>query len=392
MSSKIISNNRLINILSLFISLVVMHKTLGFIGHLSTSYYFAFFLLVSIILIFLDTPRINITLTCFFIYIAWALLILNPPSVFSPWPRYLLFVTVLAIASPIFKSNKLRLIRQNCLRFILTMCVIISVISFFCYFAGLNFMRYTADIEFSERGGLFGGLTEHSIILGIVSGISICFLAYKGLTLNWRWFILSLPCIGSLLFSASRGALVATIIGLLTITIVTHKLRMSIVKIRRVLLIAVVAMGFIVGYTDMMSGIQYKMSNRDSSSMLSSREEKLNYRIEEFKSSPIIGIGFSTISIDGGDDYNSMTGTIEPGSSWFALLSMTGIVGTLLFIFIYIKCYIVQIANKSPFSILLLGLLSFFVFSMFSEGYIFAAGSPLCFLLWLVIGCSIDNN
>ena len=392
MSSIVIRDNILLRLLSLLISFLVIHKMLGFIGHLPTFYYGALLVCASLVLVFSGPPRFNTLVLFFVIYIGFCLLILNPPAIFSPWLRYGLFVSIMTIASPLLQSKKFRFVRRACLMNILYASVIISVLSFFCYFLGVNFMTYTADIEYSDRGGLFSGLTNHSIVLGITSGIAICLLTYKGLTQNWKWFILAIPCIGSLLFSASRGALAATIMGITIIMMMTHRRRMSKTKIWLIILITIVGIGYVVNNTDALSGIKSKMLDRDSASLLSSREDKIAYRMEEFKSSPIIGIGFSTVSIQGGDEYDKVTGTIEPGSSWLSLLSMTGIIGSLLFMLIYIKCCKTQVANKSSISILLLGLLTFFAFSMLSEGYVFAAGSPLCFLLWLILGCCIDYN
>lgn len=392
MGSTIIRNNRLLTFLSLLISFLVIHKMLGCVGHLPTLYYCALVVCVSLVLIFLGPPRFNTLVLFFIIYIGFCLLILNPPAIFSPWLRYGLFVSIMTLSSPMLQSKKFRLMRRTCLMNILYASVIISALSFFCYFLGVNFMTYTADIEFSDRGGLFGGLTNHSIVLGITSGLSICLLTYKGLTQNWKWFLLAIPCLGSLLFSASRGALAATIISVILIILMTRRLRMSKTKIWLLILIAIVGIGYVVNNTDILSGLESKMSDRDSTSLISSREDKIAYRMEEFRSSPLIGIGFSTVSLDGGDSVNLSSGTIEPGSSWFAILSMTGIIGAIAFVILFIKGYINQIKGKSQISILMLGLITFFAVNMFSEGYIFAAGSPLCFILWLIIGNCIDVN
>jgi hypothetical protein len=250
-------------------------------------------------------------------------------------------------------------------------------------------MTYTADLEFTDKGGLFGGLTNHSIVLGIVSGISTCVILFLGIVKKWWWYILLIPCVGSLLLSASRGAIGATIVGIMVIIILSQKRGVKNTKLLILTLIAIPTLLYVTNNTNILDGVRHKNESR-SSSILESREDKINYRIEEFKSSPIIGIGISTISLHLGDEVNFQTGRIEPGSSWFAILSMTGIIGLIFFLRILtisLKC---QISNKSIYSILLIGLVCFFVISLFSEGYIFAAGSPLCFILWLVLGNCYD--
>lgn len=41
---------------------------------------------------------------------------------------------------------------------------------------------------------------------------------------------------------------------------------------------------------------------------------------------------------------------------------------------------------------MLLGFLALFAVHMFAEGYVFAAGGFLCFILWLVVGVCYDRK
>ena len=70
-----------------------------------------------------------------------------------------------------------------------------------------------------------------------------------------------------------------------------------------------------------------------------SRANKWNSRLIEFDNAPFIGIGFSSIDINGLDNFDRVTGQIEPGSSWLSLLSMTGLIGFFSFLFINFKIY-----------------------------------------------------
>ena len=376
-------------LMSLCMAIIVMHHTIGSITHLSSISTFVAMLSIGFVLIIREVCNVNKLFLAYIGYLGFTLLILDPPSIFSPWMRFMLFIGVLIIASPLFQNTFLQLFRRYCLYSILAICIIVSIISFIFFFMGINFMDYTANLDFAEKGGLFGGLANHSIILGIVSGISICTLLYLGITKKWLWLTLLIPCIGSLLFSASRGAIGASIAGVIAILIAYGRHSNSRTKIWLLLLIAIPSLAYIANNTSVMDGIISKSTDR-SSSLIESREDKINYRIEEFKESPIIGIGFSTISTVGGDEIDKRSGRIEPGSSWFSLLSMTGIIGLIFFICIIYRCLKLQISNNSTHSILLIGLIGFFIVSLFSEGYIFAAGSPLCFTLWLLIGNCYD--
>ena len=376
-------------LMSVCIAILIMHHTIGSITHLSSVTTFVSLLSVCFILSVAEGSRVSKLFMLYIAYLGITLLILDPPSIFSPWMRFMLFVGVLAIASPLFQNTFLSVFRRYCLYTILVICIAISIISFIFFFMGINLMEYTANLEFYDKGGLFGGLANHSIVLGIVSGISICTLLFLGITKRWWWLILIIPCVGSLLFAASRGAVGATIVGAIAILIASRKYSNSRTKIWVILLTTIAAMFYVSNNTNIMDGINSKSVDR-SSSFFESREDKVNYRIEEFQESPIIGIGFSTISLHGGDEIDIQSGRIEPGSSWFSLLSMTGIIGFIFFISIIYKCFRAQINNSSQYNILLIGLLLFFVVSLFSEGYVFAAGSPLCFMLWLLIGNCLD--
>jgi len=111
----------------------------------------------------------------------------------------------------------------------------------------------------------------------------------------------------------------------------------------------------------------------------------------EFASSPIIGIGFQTVSLTGSDSPNRR-GNIEPGSSWLAVLSMTGIVGLCFVLIIFYRAWHVSKYVNNNNTILFQGLLLFMSIHMLVEGYIYAGGSFLCMLLWLIIGVSVDNR
>ena len=124
--------------------------------------------------------------------------------------------------------------------------------------------------------------------------------------------------------------------------------------------------------------------------MTSSRDELWNDRIQEFKSSPFFGIGFASISTKSNNHYyNKEDGKVETGSSWLNILSMTGLIGVFIFCYIWIKTlYLIYInLNRFPYtSSYLAALIIFWSIHMGAEGYIYAAGSFLFFLLWLLIG------
>ena len=123
-----------------------------------------------------------------------------------------------------------------------------------------------------------------------------------------------------------------------------------------------------------------------------SRSGKWEARMAEFASSPVFGVGFSAQDPNGNDAYDKVTGTIEPGSSWLCILSMTGVIGLILILGILFSPFIYLRDHPTPYNTLLFGLFVFFCVAFIAEGYIFAGGSSLCFIVWLIFGCASDAS
>ncbi len=327
------------------------------------------------------------------IYIPINILITSPPTYFQSWQRYIFFALLIINVSPMINSKKLRTERLNMLIIIIYICIFLGVGSFFAKFVGLNFMHSSLDTTNSINAvGLFGGLTKHSMLLGPISGIATAYSCYKAITYQKKYFwLIATLCMMSVLFSASRSAFAATLIACL---VIIYKLT----NIKRFInYLAIIFLIFIIAYPawkNAASGIIEKQQrNIESGSQFSSRAILWEARLDEFKNNPLCGVGF--VSIDekhSGSYINKKNGNIEPGSSWLVILSMTGILGTIIIIPIFLKTFLFVWTNKNDTSVLFSGLLSFFYIHMIAEGYIFSAGNFLCFTLWLVIGCSYDQK
>ena len=271
------------------------------------------------------------------IYIPISILIAKPSPVFHPWERFFTFSLLYVSISPMIQSYSARLFRHQLLMSSLQLCVLISIISFFCYFLNINLFdmsnresfRDGEELIYTEFIGTFSGILRHSMVLGIIAGISIIYLfdIYLRKKSPIVMFMMGLAVMASL-FAASRGAIIATIIGILYGMSKNLGIKRSLIKIiYATAIIVVLVYPFINKYVD---DVIYKHENVETG-IYDTRTEKIEFRLSEFKNSPIIGIGFASIDTEGDDRYDIQTGTIEPGSSWLAALSMTGIVGFLLF-------------------------------------------------------------
>lgn len=192
-------------------------------------------------------------------------------------------------------------------------------------------------------------------------------------------------CVGTVLFAASRSALMAAFAGII-VTSWYFSRRRSVVMKRIVMMafFAIVTFPLWEGATALVMSKQ--RANEERGSMTSSRDSKYKYRMEEFKESPLLGVGFCAIDPKIGDEYSALTGTIEPGTAWLQVPSMTGLVGTIPFIILLIGVW-KNTSKRVSYTQrgLILGLMAVFFMHFFAEGYLFSAGNELCFMAWLVI-------
>lgn len=323
------------------------------------------------------------------LYIPFELLVAQPSGVFKSWSRYVLFASVIINVSPLFQSEKHRRNRILILRIVLWACVFIGVGSFFARFLGINYME-VYNSTFAFQTGLFGGFAKHSMMLGPIAGISAIYLLGKAFETKQKIFwILMVLSVFSVFFSASRAALMATIAGL---AISLYRLSGTTSKFLKFSLVGLVlASSTFSIWGSALDNVIEKNKGNSSSLNMDSRQIYWDARMDEFYSSPVIGVGFcaadeTAIGVD------IATGIIESGSSWIIVFSMLGIVGACIVIPIFIKAFRSVFRERDFQSAVVCGVLCLFFVHMFAEGYVFAGGSFLAFMLWLFVGIAIDNN
>jgi hypothetical protein len=120
-----------------------------------------------------------------------------------------------------------------------------------------------------------------------------------------------------------------------------------------------------------------------------SRTDMWKARISEFTSSPLIGIGIAMGTGSGSEKEADGAIRVEPGSSYLAVLAMTGGVGTVAF-FSALGLLLFGFASTRQKSEVDRDILSvvgiFLAVNGVAEGWILGFGSPLCFLFWLWLG------
>lgn len=322
-------------------------------------------------------------------YIPLELLLASPPSLFQSWPRYVLFSALIMCVSPIFQGEKLRMNRERI--FLCTMwgCTFLGVGSFLGWFMGWNYMTSSA-VDFIENAGWFGGLTPHSMMLGPVAGIGACFLVSKAYsTKNALWGIVAIASLFAVFFSASRSASMAALAGIFVTLYrqsgsTSHFLKVGLVTF-------IIAASTFSMWEGALSGVKAK--NKGTSVLnYDSRQKMWEERIEDFKSSPVYGVGFCATKLRNSSSIDLKTGRLESGTSWLVIFSMLGIVGACIMIPLFIRAYITVFRKEGEWNYLICGVLTLFFVHMFAEGYIFAGGSFMAFLLWLAVGVATDSE
>ena len=319
-------------------------------------------------------------------YIPLELLIAQPSPVFKSWPRYVLFLLLMMNVSPLFDGKALRSYRENIFRITMYACAFLAVGSFFARFLGINFMQTIYEFEGFQTGA-FGGLTPQSMMLGPIAGIAACYLAsmaYKSKRkLDWVLVVMALFAV---MFSASRSALMATIAG---VVVTIYRQSGSASKFVQIGIVSFVIAASTFSFWG--SALDNVMEKNGGAGGLNvdSREALWIARLADFQESPVFGVGFCAAAhYDYGVDDDS--GRFESGTSWLIILSMLGIVGACIIVPILFKAFFNAYKSKTELSAVACGVLALFFIHMFAEGYIFAGGSFLAFMLWLTIGVATD--
>lgn len=332
-----------------------------------------------------------------FLYLVFLLNVLVLPiePCFNSKLRFMQFLIVTLTCSACISSERAIVFRRYVFKYVLMYMCILSIGSFFAFFLGVNYMRAGSQglTEYSSNGGTFGGLINHSMTLGPISMISALafYIIYQNN--NSKIFIaLFFLSAMSAVMAASRSALLGVAVAIFfSLFFMKSNIRGSKKRIITILCMsALVAMPIA---DRVFAGVINKQGQREEQGgALSSRQSKFECRINEFTQSPLLGVGFVSVDPYGNDDYNPITGQVEPGTSHLAVLSMTGLLGMLAYILLLVSAYKTSKQDNSfngQFVMLLL--VAMFTHAWF-EGYVLSAGGFLSMTYWMIVGQNIDSK
>jgi hypothetical protein len=310
---------------------------------------------------------------------------------FQSYLKWVGWALLFAVVGPFIQSDQARTLRFAAWKTLRLAFIVISTTSFAWYILGLpNLGR-----------GVFTGTTVHSMLLGPIAGMTVLFCAnYAIIRRSIVYATLSLLAIIPCLLTGSRTAVLALIPGTMVLVSLSFRrigLRKSFLAISVTLFLGSLGVALFQGETISDMNVKYT-DTLEEKGLQNSRKELWAARLKEFWSSPAFGVGIGMG--EGGEEegvVKDAAGSInvEPGSSYLAMLSMTGIVGAVGFLLVFVGTYRGvwinrQVIKSNPFLPEALAIGAFLTAHMVTEGWIYAVGSPICLLFWLCLGYTKD--
>jgi len=381
----------LCSLLAWLLALVAIGTITGFIFFSLQQMYYALCGVSLLYIVSKGIKRLNFAYVFMFLSFGISALFAKE-DFFNPMGRYGLFLFISLLCSPCIVSPLAVTFRTLLFRNVLILSSILALGSFFCYFAGINFMPMhlgrTDLIGNVTQTGMFGGLFIQSMILGPMSALAalIFFNAYQNESKK-IYIVLFLLAAATTLLSASRGAVLSLGVPIVySLLFIRGGRERSKSKMIGLLLVAWVVL---MPMMDRLSSglLEKQASNVEKGGALSSREWLWNARLDEFQQSPFYGIGFCAI------DRKYLPADsliIEPGSSHLAVLSMTGILGMIPYILVLLMSYRAVVGKNDAVAKFRLCVFLAIITHGFIEGYALFGGSVLFLYYWLIIGQCVD--
>lgn len=372
-------------------SLVAVSVVVGFISFPVSSYYLPICSICLLYVLLGGVKQVNGMYVALFVAFGLSALFAEEPM-FNSKVRFGLFVMVSLLCSPCISSDRAVTFRALITRNILALLTLLTVGSFFCYFLGINYMRTMAnELHDLSSAGIFGGLYLHSMLLGPCSVlVAMVFLNSFMVERKKLYILFFFISTATVALSASRASALA-----LAVPIIYSLFFMKNLGNSRKNLIGLLLAVFILGapIAEKLGGglMEKQQRNIEMGGALSSRQEKWDARIEEFRENPVTGIGFCAVDTKNTEDYN-LYGGVEPGSTHLSVLSMTGIVGFIPYIMVLLAAYKAVRRDESVKAKIRMCLFLAMIIHATFEGYGLYAGGFLFLMFWLMIGQCEDYN
>lgn len=308
--------------------------------------------------------------------------------------RLVLFSFILVLTCPVYTSLRWHLYKKRVMQNLFIGFIGVVLINLYAKLIGVN-LRATVQGWADLTDKQFSGFCDQPMWLAAAAAVSTIFCAYlvfeqkkKKLMQQYFYIILLLCSIYVTMITGSRSAFLAAMCAMCVVLYLLVKNKARLIKY--VISAAVVALVLSPIFLNrktfgaMMAKQEYQEQTGGTS-----RDELWNDRMTEFKSSPLIGVGFGAHGV--GDDKE--VSTVETGGGWISILAQTGILGLVLAISIIFKaCTPIRKIRQDNSMMVIYAAYFFFIVHSIVEGYMFQGGWYLCLIFWMVIGLLIENK
>lgn len=307
--------------------------------------------------------------------------------------RLVLFSMILYMAIP---SNSLR---WHQYKVNLLFCIFIgfglsTLANFYAKIAGINLIQFDDYMFAQGRIGEFSGFASHAMWTSCAGAMSTLFFVSMAFRKSLQNNILRIICYAMILvslyitiISASRSSFFLSLAcSLLIIKMQSRKVTSL---MRNLIIIGCTALCFAPVLIDNADAMLNKKNGLEITVENTSRDELWTQRMEEFRSSPIFGVGFAAHGVGA----NKQVGRNESGGSFISVLAQAGIIGFIFVILIWIAAVMMpkKIGNNPDMILIYSGFVFMSIHSII-EGYMFQAGWYMCLVIWLSVGIMIEHK
>lgn len=308
--------------------------------------------------------------------------------------RMVLFAFVLFLTCPIYTSLKWHLYKRKIMKCLFVGFVGVVIINMYAKITGFNLRAITQQWE-DLTDKQFSGFCDQPMWLSAAAAVSTIYCAYLVFSqqrkTNWVKYVyiaLLLCSIYITMISGSRAAFLTAMGAMCVVLYLLVKNKVRLVKYIIGSAVVVLVLSPVLFSRNSIGAMMAKQEYQEEVGR-TSRDGVWNDRMAEFKSSPLIGVGFGAHGV--GDQKE--VGRVETGGGWISILAQTGIIGLILAISIIFKAFTpIRKIRQDNSMMVIYAAYFFFIVHSIVEGYMFQGGWYLCLIFWMVIGLLIENK
>lgn len=267
-----------------------------------------------------------------------------------------------------------------------------TLANFYAKLNGINLIKTDEYMVATGRVAEFSGFASYAMWTSCAAAISTIFFTsmafrddLRNKWLKWCCYAMILISLYITMIAASRAAFFLSLAC--SALIIRMQAKEMITLFRNIFIVGVTAVAFAPVLIDNSNAMLHKKNGLEITTKNTSRDELWGQRMAEFRSSPIIGIGFSAHGVGA----NKVVGRNESGGSFISVLSQAGVIGIIFIVLIWAAAIMLPSkVREDPNLILVYTSFVFFSIHCIIEGYMFQAGWYLCLVIWIVIGVIIE--